>query len=128
MFVNTLSADGKYPFQYCENSQLAIQKQLSEQEKPFSEFFVRFLESRSIFKHFGKNMMVIANDFPKFRTVKKFVTPLCKKCLFGRHLDSQHVKVFAILAESAWECFYHVCLSIWAKLIRKISPLGLGEI
>ena len=30
VFVNTLSADGKYPVQCCENLQLPIQIQLSE--------------------------------------------------------------------------------------------------
>ena len=51
MFVNTLTADGKYRGQYCENLQLPIQMQLSEKRKTFSEFFVPFLESTSSFKH-----------------------------------------------------------------------------
>ena len=29
VYVNTLTADGKYPVQYCENLQLPIQMQLS---------------------------------------------------------------------------------------------------
>ena len=45
VFVNTLTADGKYPVQGCENLQLPIQMQLSEKQKTFSEFFVPFLES-----------------------------------------------------------------------------------
>ena len=54
MFVNTLTADGKYPVQGCENLQLPIQMQLSEKRKTFSEFFVSFLESTWKFKHFEK--------------------------------------------------------------------------
>ena len=54
VFVNTLTADGKYPVQGCENLQLPIQMQLSEKQKTFSEFFVPFLESTSNFKHFQK--------------------------------------------------------------------------
>ena len=54
MFVNTLSADGKYPVQYYENLELPIQMQVSEKRKTFSEFFVSFLESKSYFKHFEK--------------------------------------------------------------------------
>ena len=54
VFVNTLTADGKYPVQGCENLQLPIQMQLSEKRKTFSEFFVPFLESTSNFKHFEK--------------------------------------------------------------------------
>ena len=98
MFVNLLSAYGKYTFQYCENLQLPIQMQLSEKRKKFSQFFVPFLESRL---HFGTKMMVIAHVFLKLETPENFVTPLCKKCFFGTCLDSQHVKVSRILADSA---------------------------
>ena len=52
VFVNTLTADDKYPVQDCENLQLLIQMQLSEKRKTFSEFFVPFLDSTSNFKHF----------------------------------------------------------------------------
>ena len=52
VFVNTLTADGKYPVQGCENLQLPIQMQLSEKRKTFSEFFILFVESISKFKHF----------------------------------------------------------------------------
>ena len=55
VFVNTLTADGKYPVQGCENLQLPIQMQLSDKQNNFSQFFVPFLESTSNFKHFEKN-------------------------------------------------------------------------
>ena len=54
VFVNTLTADGKYPVQGCENLQLPIQMQLSEKRKTFSQFFVPFLEFISNIKHFEK--------------------------------------------------------------------------
>ena len=54
VFFNTLSAGGKYHFQYCENLQLPIKMQVSEIRKTFSHFFVPFLESTSNFKHFEK--------------------------------------------------------------------------
>ena len=108
MFVNTLNADGKCPVQYCENLQLPIQTQLSEKQKTFSEFFFPFLESTSNFKHLRTKMMVIANMFRKLETGKNFVTTPCKKCCFGTRLDSEHVKVFQIVAESTWERFFHV--------------------
>ena len=72
--------------------------------------------------------MVIANVFPKLEAVKNLVTPLFKKRCFGTGLDSRHVKVSQALLKSAWECFYHVFWSIWAKLIRKIFPQVLSEI
>ena len=40
VFVNTLTADVKYPAQGCENLQVPIQMQLSEKGKTFCEFFV----------------------------------------------------------------------------------------
>ena len=49
VFLNTLTADGKYPIPDCENLQLAIQMQLSEKRKTFSQFFVPFSESTSNF-------------------------------------------------------------------------------
>ena len=54
VFVNTSTADGKYPVQECQNLQLPIEMQLSEKRKSFSKFFVPFLESRSNFNHFEK--------------------------------------------------------------------------
>ena len=54
VFVNRLTADGKYPVQDCENLQLPIQMQLSEKRKTFSEFFVLFLESTSNLKDLKK--------------------------------------------------------------------------
>ena len=47
-----MTADGKYPVEYWENSQLPIQMQLSEKLKTFSQLFVPFLESTLNFKHF----------------------------------------------------------------------------
>ena len=52
VFVDTLPADAKYPVEYYDNLRLPTQIQLSERRKPFSQFFLRFLESTSNFKHF----------------------------------------------------------------------------
>ena len=54
VFVNTLTADGKYPVQECQNLQLPIEMQFSEKRKSFSKFFVPFVESTSNFNHFEK--------------------------------------------------------------------------
>ena len=54
VFVNTLTDDSVYPVQGFENLQRAIQMQLSEKQKTFSELFVPFLNSTSNFKHFEK--------------------------------------------------------------------------
>ena len=63
VFVNTLTADGMYPVQDCENLRLLILMQLSKKGKRFSEFFIPFLESTSNFNILKKNMIVVANCF-----------------------------------------------------------------
>ena len=52
-----------------------MQMQLSKKRKPFSQFFVPFLAFTSKFKHFKKNLIVIANLFSKLQTVKDLVRP-----------------------------------------------------
>ena len=54
VFVNTLTADGKYPVQECQNLQLPIEMQFSEKRKSFAKFFGPFLESTSNFNHLEK--------------------------------------------------------------------------
>ena len=56
VFVNTLTADAKYPVWDCENMQFPIQMHLSWKQKIFSEFFVPFMESLSNSKHFKKRV------------------------------------------------------------------------
>ena len=41
VFVNTLTAEDKYPIGDCENLQFNIEMQLSYKRKTFSNFFVR---------------------------------------------------------------------------------------
>ena len=43
VFVNTLTADGVYPVQDCENMKLPIQMQLSQKRRNPAQFFVPFL-------------------------------------------------------------------------------------
>ena len=100
MFVNTLSADGKYPVQYFENVQLLIQMEISGKRKTFSDFLFHFCNLQQILNILKKKMMVLANVFRKLQTLKNFVIPLSKKRRFRTRLDSQHVKVSQILAES----------------------------
>ena len=54
VILNKLTANGKYPVPDCENLQLAIQIQLSEKPKTFSEFFVPFLKSTLNFERFRR--------------------------------------------------------------------------
>ena len=43
VFANTLTPDGKYPVQGCENLQLPLQMQLSEKRSTFSEYLFLFI-------------------------------------------------------------------------------------
>ena len=52
--VNTLAADEKYPVLNRDNLTMPIQKQLSQKQKTFSQFFAPFLKSRIKFKDFEK--------------------------------------------------------------------------
>ena len=54
VFVNTVTADDKYPVQDCENLQSSIQMQSSYKQKIFSEFFKPFMKCPSNFKDFRK--------------------------------------------------------------------------
>ena len=117
VFVNTLTADGKYPVQGCENLQLPIQMQLSEKRKTFSQFLFHLSMLREILNILKEKMIVIANMFPKLQTVKIFVRKLSQEHRFRTGFGSQHVKAFQLLAKSPRERFYHVLLSFSGKLI-----------
>ena len=54
LFINTLSADGKYSLLNRDNLTQPIQMQLSQKEKTFSNFFSAFLKSSLNFEHFLK--------------------------------------------------------------------------
>ena len=54
LFVDTWTADYKYPVPGCENLPFPIQLQLSLKQKTFSGIFIPFMESPSNFEHFQK--------------------------------------------------------------------------
>ena len=54
LFVNTWTADYKYPVKDCENLPFPIQIQFSSEKKTFSQFFIAFMQSPSNFEHFQK--------------------------------------------------------------------------
>ena len=54
LFVNTLTADGKYSLLNRDKLTEPLQILLSEKEKTFSEFFSSFLISTLNFQHFRK--------------------------------------------------------------------------
>ena len=97
VFANTLTADGKYPVQGCENLQLPIQMQLSEKRNTLFQFLFHFWILHQILNILKQNMMVIANLFPKLQTVKILVRKLSQEHRFRTGFGSQHVKASQML-------------------------------
>ena len=54
IFLNTLTAEGKYPIKDWENLPLPNQMQLSKKRKSFPQFFFPFMKCTSNFTHFEK--------------------------------------------------------------------------
>ena len=100
VFVNTFTADEKYPVQECENLQLPIQLQLSQNEKLCLNFLFHFWNVHQTLNVLKKNMIVIANVFPKLQSVKIVDRKLYKEYRFRTGFGCQHVKVSEILAKS----------------------------
>ena len=128
VFVDTLTAEDRYPLHNCDNLLLPIQMQLSKKWKTFSRFFVSFLQFTWNSKHPEKKMIVTTNVFPEFKTSKYVVRQISKKCRFRTTFDSQHDKEPQRPVKSAWHHFYHTSPSLWAKLIWKMSLLVICEI
>ena len=128
VFINTLSADVKYPVQDCKNFQLPIQIQLSEKRRTLSKFLLHFWNLNQILNILKEKMIVIANVFRKIIRVKNLVRTLSKGQRFSTGLGSQHVKAFQIVPKFPWTRFYHVFSSFSKNLIWKMSLAVLGEI
>ena len=116
VFVITLTADEKYPFQDCENLPLPIQMQLSGKRKAFSQFLFHFWNLHHILNILKEKMIVIANAFPKLQTVKNLFRTLSKRRRFRAWFDSQHIKRpknLWNLHESTFIMFFHHFRGSW---------------
>ena len=56
-------------------------------------------------------IIVIANIFPKLKTVKNLFRPTSKKRRLRTCFESQHFS--QTLVKSAWEHFYHIFSALW---------------
>ena len=68
VFVNTLTADAKYPVQDCQNFLLPIQMNSPKNQKLFPNFSFHFWHLHQMLNILKKRMIVIANIFPKLQT------------------------------------------------------------
>ena len=101
VFRNTLTANDKYPVQYCENLPSPIQMQLSLNPKIFLILLFRFWNLHQILNILKKKLIVIATLFRKLKNVKNLVRPVSEKHRFKAPFDSQHVKGWQTLVKSA---------------------------
>ena len=113
VFVNTLTADVKYPLQDCENLQLPIQMQLFGKRKKFSEFFVPFLESTSNFKHFEKKDDCHKMSFRCYRQWKSSLDHSSRSVVTEHALTVnmwKHPKYLPNFHESAFIMFFIILI------------------
>ena len=122
VFVNTLTSDGKYPLQCCENFQLLIQMQLSEKRKTFSKFLFHFWILHQILNILNEKMIIIANVFPKLQTVKIFLRPLSKKLRFRNTLWQSTCESVPNVCKISMGTFLSCSSSFLGSLILKTSP------
>ena len=73
MFVNTLTADDKYPLLNRGNLTQHIQMHLSQTESDFSQFFYGFSKSTLNFEYFRKKITLVIYVFLKIRAPKYVV-------------------------------------------------------
>ena len=64
VFVDKLTADGKYPIEDCENLQLPIQMHISEKGNTFLDLLFDFMNLHQNLNILKKWMIVTANVFP----------------------------------------------------------------
>ena len=112
LFVNTLTADGKYSLINRDNLTHPIQMQLSQKQKCFTPIFYAFLKSILYFEHFNKKRILIADVFQKLCTPKNVVTQMSKKSCFRGPLNKEHGKPAQTILKSERQHRYHIYSSM----------------
>ena len=77
---------------------------------------------------FKKSMTVIADVFPKFRTLKNMVTSMSKKSRFKGSFGKQHGKRAKTLLKFAWQQLYKIYWMLWRQLTCTKSLLEICKI
>ena len=68
-----MTADAKYSRHNTGNLSQQIQIHLSSASSPFSQYFTKYLESKTYFKHFEKKLSLIDLVFSQLFTTKNVV-------------------------------------------------------
>ena len=122
LFVNTWTADYKYPFLDCENMSFPIKSRYLKNKKYSLSFLFHLWNLHQILKVFKQKKILIANVFAKLTTVSGFVPPLTIHCRRKTSFDSQHVKRLETREKSSLGIFYHIFSSLWGEMTWKICP------
>ena len=85
-------------------------------KKLFRNFFLYSWNLVSILKFFKKNMTLIREVFPKFRSPKNKVRSKSKKYRSNGSFGKQHGKRAQILLKFAWQYLYHIYWLLWWQL------------
>ena len=121
LFVNTWTADYKYPFRIVRICRSVFKSSYLKKKNHFPDFLFHLWNLHQIWNIFKKKTIVIGNVFPKLATVQGLVRPLTIQRSFKTSFDSQHVKRLQTLAKCSWENFYQIFSSLWGEIIWKIS-------
>ena len=119
LLVNTFAADDKCLVLNTDNSKKAIQMQLSQKQKNFSNDFATFLKCRLNFQHFEKKkktLTLIDFVFLKLRTSKTCVDKCLKSSISVDHSTSNMVNVpkhCQNLHQSTFIWFIDQCQGNW---------------
>ena len=111
LFVNTLTANGRYSLLHKKKLQQPIRTKLSKKQKKFCQYFLDFCRLHQVFNILKINMILIADVFLKLQSAKGVVTQMSKKSKIP--FDSQHIEWSQTLLKSARQHFYHILSSLW---------------
>ena len=126
VFLDILTADGKYAVPYCQNSPLLIHMQLSEKRKTFSEFLVPFMEFGWNFKHFEiKSWSASLMFFRSYRLSKSWLEHSLKTAVSENALTVNTWKcpknLWNIHGTTFIMCFYDIERSWFRKCLPYYS-------
>ena len=99
-FVNTLTATASIMSKVVRICNSQFKCNYLKNKKLFLNFLFDFWNLHQILKILREKMIIIANVFPKYQTVKILVRPLSKKRRFRTRFESQRVKVLQLLWKS----------------------------
>ena len=129
LLINTLATDEKYLFVKGDNITMQIQKQLSQKQKIFFNFWLHFWNLDWILNILKKNMTLTDFVFPNYRTLKKRLD----KCLKSPVSEHRSASNMVNVAKHCWNLYHRPfiifidhCQEIELKKVSLIDMQNLG--